>query len=124
MQSLASQKEGGFDVKVLYHPDLVDIHLSSVLYALSDPIRLHAVAEIYKWGERACGDIEVPVGKSTLSHHARTLREAGVIRTRVQGTQRFLSIRTEDLEARFPGLLASVLHAYESSGEKALFILS
>lgn len=124
MQSLASLNEGGFDVKVLHHPDLTDIRLSSVLYALSDPIRLHLVAEIYKVGERTCGDINVPVVKSTLSHHARTLREAGVIRTRIQGTQRFLSIRTEDLETRFPGLLASVLRVYESSGEKASFILS
>jgi DNA-binding transcriptional ArsR family regulator len=105
-------------VKVLYHPDLADIHLSSVLYALSDPIRLHLVAEINKLGERACGDIEVPVVKSTVSHHARTLREAGVLRTRIKGTQRLLSIRTDDLEARFPGLLASVLQAYESSGER------
>jgi DNA-binding transcriptional ArsR family regulator len=113
-----------FKMKVLHHPDLADIHLSSVLYALSDPIRLHLVAEIYKVGEQTCGGIDVPVAKSTLSHHARTLREAGVIRTRIQGTQRFLSIRTEDLETRFPGLLASVLQAYESSGEKAPFILT
>ncbi|WP_409340746.1 ArsR/SmtB family transcription factor [Paenibacillus sp. MBLB4367] len=103
-------------MKVLHHPDQADIQLSSVLYALSDPIRLHLVAEISKAGERTCGDIEVPVVKSTISHHARTLREAGVIRVRVQGTQRFLSIRTEDLEARFPGLLASVLQAHETSG--------
>jgi DNA-binding transcriptional ArsR family regulator len=111
-------------MKVLYHPDLTDIHLSSVLYALSDPIRLHLVAEIYKAGEQTCSCIDVPVVKSTLSHHTRTLREAGVIRTRIQGTQRFLSIRTEDLETRFPGLLASLLQAYECSGEKAPFNLS
>jgi DNA-binding transcriptional ArsR family regulator len=67
--------------------------------------------------------MEVPVVKSTLSHHSRTLREAGVVRVRVQGTQRFLSIRTEDLEARFPGLLASVLYAYESSGGKDQFLV-
>jgi DNA-binding transcriptional ArsR family regulator len=111
-------------MKVLYHPNQSDIHLSSVLYALSDPIRLHLVAEIYKAGERTCACIDVPVVKSTLSHHTRTLREAGVIRTRIQGTQRFFSIRTEELESRFPGLLASVLQAYESSGAKAPFHLA
>ncbi|BCG57519.1 ArsR/SmtB family transcription factor [Paenibacillus sp. URB8-2] len=104
-------------MKVLNHPDRQDIQLSSVLYALSDPIRLYLVDVIYKSGERRCGDIVVPVVKSTLSHHYRTLREAGIVRVRVQGTQRFSSIRTDDLEARFPGLLASVLNAYHASGE-------
>jgi DNA-binding transcriptional ArsR family regulator len=118
------QLKEDFKMKVLHHPDQSDIHLSSILYALSDPIRLHLVAEIFKAGERTCGFIDVPVVKSTLSHHIRTLREAGVIRTRIQGTQRFISIRTEELESRFPGLLASVLQAYESSSEKAPFNLA
>jgi DNA-binding transcriptional ArsR family regulator len=103
-------------MKVLYHPDRADIHLSSVLYALSDPVRLHLVSLLHKCGEGTCGEFDVPVVKSTLSHHARTLREAGIVQVRVQGTQRILSIRTEDLEARFPGLLHSVLSAYEASG--------
>jgi DNA-binding transcriptional ArsR family regulator len=105
-------------MKIVHHPDRADIHLSSVLYALSDPVRLSMVSEIRKAGEMTCGDIEVPVVKSTLSHHARTLREAGVVNVRVQGTQRFLSLRTEDLEFRFPGLIDSVLDAYEISDEK------
>ncbi|NGM84943.1 helix-turn-helix transcriptional regulator [Paenibacillus sp. 7124] len=104
-------------MKVLNHPDRQDIQLSSVLYALSDPIRLYLVDVIHKSGERRCGDIAVPVVKSTLSHHYRTLREAGILHVRVQGTQRISSVRTEDLEARFPGLLASVLNAYHASGE-------
>jgi DNA-binding transcriptional ArsR family regulator len=103
-------------MKILYHPDKAGIHLSSVLYALSDPIRLYILSELHKAGERTCGDIEVPVVKSTLSHHSRTLREAGIVRVRSLGTQRFLSIRTEDLEDRFPGLLKSILDAYEASG--------
>ncbi|PYI55665.1 ArsR/SmtB family transcription factor [Paenibacillus flagellatus] len=108
-------------MKPLYHPDRDDIQLSSVLYALSDPVRLHLVAELRKAGERTCGGMDVPVVRSTLSHHSRTLREAGVVRVRVQGTQRFLSIRTDDLEYRFPGLLDSILQAYAKSGEAAAF---
>jgi DNA-binding transcriptional ArsR family regulator len=104
-------------MKILHHPDKADIQLSSVLYALSDPVRLFILAELRRSGERTCGDIDVPVVKSTLSHHARTLREAGVVSVRVHGTQRFLSIRTEDLESRFPGLFTSVMNAYEHSGE-------
>lgn len=104
-------------MKVLHHPDTQDIQLSSVLYALSDPIRLYLVDVIHKTGERRCGDIAVPVVKSTLSHHIRTLRESGVVHVRVQGTQRFCTLRTGDLDERFPGLLASILEAYEKSGE-------
>lgn len=106
-------------MKILHHPDQSDIQLSSVLYALSDPIRLYILSELYKTGEHTCGGMEVPVVKSTLSHHIRTLREAGVVRVRVHGTHRYVSIRTEDLEIRFPGLLTSVLQGYESSGESA-----
>jgi len=104
-------------LKILYHPDRSEIKLPNVLYALSDPVRLLIVAEILKSTERTCGDIDVPVVKSTLSHHVRTLREAGVVRTRVQGTQRFMSIRTEDLEDRFPGLFSAIMSAYQSSDE-------
>ncbi len=80
-------------MKVLYHPDREDIQLSSVLYALSDPIRLFIVSEIRKDGQRPCNQFDVPVAKSTLSHHTRTLREAGVVFTRVNGTQRIVSLR-------------------------------
>ncbi|MDU0202562.1 MULTISPECIES: helix-turn-helix domain-containing protein [Paenibacillus] len=105
-------------MKHLHHPDIADIHLSTVLYALSDPIRLHVVSELSTLNERACGDFQVPVVKSTMSHHARTLREAGIVNIRVQGTQRLISLRTEDLELRFPGLLSSILAAYDASDEK------
>ncbi|RIX48624.1 transcriptional regulator [Paenibacillus nanensis] len=102
-------------MKVLYHPDRKEIQLAAVLYALSDPVRLHVVSQIRKNGEQACSNFDVPVAKSTLSHHARTLREAGVIHTRIHGTQRILSLRSEDLEDRFPGLLDSIMQAYESA---------
>lgn len=111
-------------MKILHHPDKSEIHLSSVLYALSDPVRLYIVSEIKKAGERTCGDMSVPVAKSTLSHHARTLREAGIVNVRVHGTQRLLSLRTEDLEFRFPGLLNAILDAFESSFEKDQFLNS
>jgi DNA-binding transcriptional ArsR family regulator len=105
-------------VKLLYHPDVTDTHLSTVLDALSDPIRLLIISELHNVGESACGDINVPVVKSTASHHIRTLRESGIANVRVQGTQRLVSLRTDDLNLRFPGLLASILGAFETSEEK------
>jgi DNA-binding transcriptional ArsR family regulator len=49
------------------------------------------------------------VSKATRSHHFRVLREAGVTHTRLEGTHRHVSLRREDLDARFPGLLGAVL---------------
>ncbi|WP_172193685.1 ArsR/SmtB family transcription factor [Saccharibacillus qingshengii] len=107
-------------MKLLHHPDRKDIRLPSVLYALSDPVRLHMVAQIYNSGEeQACKCFDVPIAKSTLSQHARALREAGITHTRAQGTQRLLSLRTEDLNARFPGLLDTVMNAYRKDQQEA-----
>jgi DNA-binding transcriptional ArsR family regulator len=94
------------------HPDCSDIDLHTVLHALSDPMRLQIVAELaVKGGERSCSSFNLPIVKSTCTHHFKVLREAGVIRQRVVGTKRVNALRREELEDRFPGLLDSVLHA-------------
>jgi DNA-binding transcriptional ArsR family regulator len=49
------------------------------------------------------------VTKSTCTHHFRVLREAGVVHQRPEGTARMNSLRREDLDARFPGLLDTIL---------------
>ncbi|GGM79688.1 transcriptional regulator [Longimycelium tulufanense] len=97
----------------LEHPERDEITLAGVLHALSDPTRLAVVRQIAAEGERQCGGFDVGVAKSTLSQHFRVLREAGVTRTRCQGTQRFVALRREDLDALFPGLLDVVLRAPE-----------
>lgn len=102
-------------MKLLHHPDRDAIMLPTVLHALSDPIRLQIVSQIHKDGEQACKKFEVSIAKSTFSQHVRTLREAGITHTRAVGTHRLLSLRTEDLNARFPGLLDAVLSSYESN---------
>jgi DNA-binding transcriptional ArsR family regulator len=99
-------------LRQLHHPNRDEILLSSVLYALSDPARLHIVMRLHDQDElpcNACSDLEI--AKSTFSHHFKTLREAGVICTRMEGRQRFISLRKEDLNARFPGLMESILQA-------------
>jgi DNA-binding transcriptional ArsR family regulator len=98
-------------MRTLYHPNRNDITLTAVLHALSDPNRLEIVKSLASDGEQACGGFGVMLAKSTLSHHFKVLREAGVVMTRIDGTQRFVSLRRADLEARFPGLLAAILAA-------------
>jgi len=90
-----------------------EISLTGVLYALSDPIRLQIVKSLATKGEITCCAFNIPIAKSTLSHHFKVLRETGVIRTRTEGTQSFNTLRREDLEIRFPGLLDAVLQASE-----------
>lgn len=100
-------------MRALYHPAREEISLPGVLYALSDPLRLEIVADLAASGEKSCGAFKMDVPKSTLSHHFKVLREAGVTRARTQGTWLFISLRREDLDARFPGLLNAVLHVSE-----------
>jgi DNA-binding transcriptional ArsR family regulator len=45
------------------------------------------------------------------SHHLKVLREAGIVTAQVDGTRKYHTLRRDDLEARFPGLLDSVLQA-------------
>lgn len=92
------------------HPPKIDaVELPEVLHALSDPVRLDIVRCLATDGERCCGDLDVPVSKSTLSHHLKVLRHAGLTETRPDGTQRLVSLRHAEIEARFPGLLDAIL---------------
>jgi len=93
------------------HPTRGEIELAAVLHALSEPVRLRIVAGLARGDERTCGSFELPVTKSTCTHHFKVLRESGVIRQRVEGTTRVNSLRREDLDARFPGLLGTILDA-------------
>jgi DNA-binding transcriptional ArsR family regulator len=97
----------------LVHPERHEFELPAVLHALSDPIRLRIVAELAAGDERSCKSFDLPVVKSTCTHHFRVLREAGVIQQRLEGTTRLNSLRRADLDACFPGLLAAVLGAPE-----------
>jgi DNA-binding transcriptional ArsR family regulator len=93
------------------HPPADALDLPAVLHALSDPIRLQIVRDLAARGACNCGTFAVPVAKSTLSHHLRVLREAGLTFTEAAGTQRVVSLRRSDVDARFPGLLDAVLTA-------------
>ena len=94
-----------------FHPNLDQIQLGSVLAALGDDTRLAMVAHITRsqTGTAVCGSFLHLASKSNLTYHLGKLREAGVVRVVPQGTRKIISLRTDDLEARFPGLLDSIL---------------
>ena len=96
-------------LRALSHPPPQELSLPELLHALSDPVRLGIVRALHEGGECGCGHLYAPVSKSTLSHHLKVLRDAGVTRTRADGAQRLVSLRSDDLQARFPGLLDCVL---------------
>ena len=94
----------------LARPRREDIRLEAVFHALSDPVRLQIVRALAaSEGARACGTLGLAVSKSTASHHFRVLREAGVISQREDGRKRMTELRRDDLDARFPGLLDTVI---------------
>src|SRR5215213_886908 len=103
----------------LHHPRVEELTLPDVLHALSDPVRLHIVRTLAEREEQSCSAVESSVSKSTLSHHFKVLREAGVTFTRVNGTHRYVSLRLDELEDRFPGLLRSVLEASQLEANRA-----
>ncbi|MEU8781057.1 transcriptional regulator [Streptomyces sp. NPDC048637] len=94
----------------LEHPAREDIRLADVLHALSDPMRLRIVCVLAAAeGELNCADVELPVSKSTCTHHFRVLREHGVIQQLYRGTAKMNRLRRADLEELFPGLIDGVL---------------
>jgi DNA-binding transcriptional ArsR family regulator len=96
-------------MRQLRHPKVEEISLTGVLAALSDPLRLSIVSTLAEsGGERAWSEFDVDVCPSTLSHHLKALRTAGVIDHRKDGTRCFVSLRP-DLERVFPGLLRCIL---------------
>jgi DNA-binding transcriptional ArsR family regulator len=100
-----------------HHPSCAELELPAILHALSDPARLEIVRQLSNGPECACGTFDLGLSKATLSHHFRVLREAGVVRTRPEGRKRMLSLRDDDLNNRFPGLLQAILTAELSAGE-------
>ncbi|MEU6058908.1 transcriptional regulator [Streptomyces sp. NPDC047097] len=103
----------------LPHPEPDRIRLAEVLHALADPMRMRVVCRLAEAGaELACSEVELPVTKSTSTHHFRVLRESGVIRQAYRGTAKMNALRGEELETLFPGLLAAVLAAADAQAAR------
>jgi DNA-binding transcriptional ArsR family regulator len=100
-----------------YHPMRGQIELDVVLASLGHPIRLSIVRALAEGPPEGlvCGTIDIGVTKATATHHWRALREAGVIRQWQVGRNHYVSLRREDLDALFPGLLDSVVSVVAES---------
>jgi len=94
------------------HPSRQDITLSAVLSALADPMRLQIVKALIEQKDCMSCSEAAPcpsIAKSTLSNHFRVLRESGLIHTTKHGVEHQNTVREADINARFPGLLKTIL---------------
>lgn len=102
------------------HPGRADITVDGVLTALGNPVRLAVVRVLESAGEQNCTSVLNVLqitAKSTMTHHWRVLRDSGVIWQQPSGRENILSLRREDLDARYPGLLDAILAAAASDQE-------
>ena len=107
--------------KMMTTPDLSDVPIEKILYALSDDTRLKIVQIIdEEGGEVPCGSFAERTGvtKPTLSHHFAILREVGIIATRMEGNLKLNTLRKKELSRHFPGLLELVLKKRETRRRK------
>ena len=98
----------------LRHPRIEDVRLIDIFKALSDPYRLDIVRVAALGDDQPCNAFATDLPKSSATHHWRVLREAGLIRSTKVGTQRLNSLRREELETVFPGLLSVVLELIDA----------
>lgn len=99
-------------MRQIKHPHIDQVELTDLMYALSDPTRLEIVARLARAGRSmTCGEFDLNRPKSSLSHHFKILRAAGVVETLIEGTEHMNKLRLADIEQKFPGVLLSVLRA-------------
>jgi DNA-binding transcriptional ArsR family regulator len=103
------QTTAGGDVSMQTHPGATELDLSAVLQALADPVRRSIVERLAREGEVPCGGFGLTITKSTRTYHFRILREAGLIEQREEGNRKLNTLRRDEIDARFPGLLEAVL---------------
>jgi len=106
-------------MRQLRHPQPDQIELTGVMYALADPARVEIVRRLAAAGRpMSCGELDLDRPKSSMSHHFKILREAGVLETTVVGKEHLNTLRERDLARRFPGLLKSLLKAIATTPAK------
>jgi DNA-binding transcriptional ArsR family regulator len=102
----------------LRHPSMESVTVAGILHALADPVRLAIVRELLEAESgmncvETMSKVNVALPKSTCSQHFQILREAGLIRCERKGVELSSRLRCRELEARFPGLLSTILKAHK-----------
>ena len=92
-------------MKKTYCPNLKKMPISALFDALSDPARIEIIQVLLEEKELSCGQCKTELSKSTMSHHFKVLREAGLIQRREEGKVHFISLRVEEIELRMPGFI-------------------
>jgi DNA-binding transcriptional ArsR family regulator len=110
-------------MRPLFHPSIEDITVEGILHALSDPVRVHIFAEIAsaQCAQTCSAFLEVSnrsVPKSTLSQHFKALREAGLIKSERKGVEMHNTSRCDEIDARFPGLVAAIINSHKVQSER------
>ncbi len=99
-------------MRQIKHPTIEQVELTDIMYALADPTRLEIVILLAQAGRKlTCGEINLNRPKSSMSHHFKILRSAGLVETLIEGTEHMNSLRLEEVESKFPGVLSAVLKA-------------
>ncbi|MFD0683706.1 ArsR/SmtB family transcription factor [Actinomadura fibrosa] len=103
-----------------HHPDVRTITLQQVLEALVDPVRRSIVTQLCASPvDLKCGGFNLSVSNSTATHHFRVLREAGLIRQYYVGTSRMNTLRRDEFDEVFPGLLDTIVAAERAPASRA-----
>ena len=103
-------------MRQIKHPGIEQVELTDIMYALSDPTRLEIVGRLANAGRKmTCGELDLNRPKSSMSHHFKILRAAGIVETLIEGTEHMNALRVEEIERKFPGVLQSILRSLEKS---------
>jgi DNA-binding transcriptional ArsR family regulator len=106
--------------RITDHPHISGISLQGVLEALADPVRRSIFRQLADGSQDvACGTFDIAVTRSTGTHHFRVLRQAGIIRQYYVGTTKMNTLRRDDLDELFPGLLDAIAFAAHREASKA-----
>jgi DNA-binding transcriptional ArsR family regulator len=105
-------------MRPLFHPSIQDVTVEGILHALSDPVRVAIFSDIAGSNcSQNCSNFlhvsEKTIPKSTLSQHFKILREAGLIRGERQGVEMQNTSRCQEIDQRFPGLIAGIVNAHK-----------
>jgi DNA-binding transcriptional ArsR family regulator len=105
-------------MRPLFHPPIEDVTVEGILHALSDPVRAAIFTDLANSDcTHNCSTFlnvtEKKIPKSTLSHHFKALREAGLIRAERRGVEMHNTSRCSEIDSRFPGLIRAIIDAHK-----------